>query len=159
MSIFYSSDLRIMGVHGLTTYIDSLQNSDKNGYREKTVMRNHPVLIDGCNLMYFLYFDGKAAVVGRGGNTVGDNQLPNAHLYGGDWMQYAQNVRHFFQQLKHCNILAIVLFDGAYDADKIEVARKRFAQSVKENVKRGTHDRRAEPGKSYTPIFLKVFLQ
>jgi hypothetical protein len=165
-----------MGVHGLTTFIAKYHDK----YKEKIYLQNCPVVIDGCNLMFFLYFEGRHALPstsistpskGGGRRSSSGGKSPVAkpspmkapHLFGGDYMTYAQNVREFFQHLKHCNVTPVVLFDGAYDDLKIRTAFKRFAESLKENVK-GSHSHQQEqnpfrgitPGTSYSPVFMKV---
>lgn len=145
-----------MGVHGLTSFISGYHEK----YKEKIYVRDGPVVIDGSNLMYFLYFEGKSSVVERGPKKLQAHQekksLPHAYLFGGDWEQYAQNVRYFFQQLKQCIVTPIVILDGAYDSSKLEVAKLRFAENVMKNVKPASDEAVSTPGKTYTPIFLKV---
>ncbi len=139
-----------MGVHGLTTFIESLREK----YKQKVYLRSVPVIIDGCNLMYFLYFDGNKSIVDRGQKSKPDNpdKIPLAHIFAGDWLQYGQNVRYFFQQCAQCDLHPM---DGAYEKYKLEVARTRFASNAKDNTrkKEGSVE---FPGKTYTPVFLKV---
>jgi len=158
-----------MGVLGLTTFIAKYYDK----YKETVYLQNCPVVIDGPNLMYFLYFEARHSVLQasqtqkKGYRSAGSsgkspvaktNGLKEAYLFGGDYMTYVQNIREFFQQLKHCNITPIVLFDGAYDDFKIATAYKRFADNVKENVwNADCRVRGVTPGRSYAPVFIKVF--
>lgn len=144
-----------MGVHGLTTFVES----QRDKYKQKVYLRSVPVIIDGCNLMYFLYFDGNKSIVDRGQKKKSDNpdKVPLAHLFAGDWVQYGQNVRCFFQQCAQCDLYPIVIMDGAYEKSKLEVARTRFASNAKDNTRK--KDGAVEfPGKTYTPVFLKVLI-
>lgn len=123
-----------MGVRGLATFLDSYSNTK---YAKRVFVRDCPVVIDGYNLVYHLYQTSK-------GST--------SHLVGGDYKNYATEVRLFFQKLKNCEIIPIVIFDGAYEESKLATVHERFQNLVKENVKQEL----SYPSENFTPLGIKV---
>ncbi|KAF3692447.1 Protein asteroid -like protein 1 [Channa argus] len=82
-----------MGVQGLSTLLD---NSPQI-YREVRFMRSR-LVIDGCNLLYQLYFK----------SGLDEN-------YGGEYASFGDLVEKFVTVLKDCRITPYVVFDGAFD--------------------------------------------
>lgn len=97
-----------MGVKGLHKFLTSY----KLKYEEKSVFHSQILLIDGSNLMYFLFF--------KHNGNYGD------HLFGGNFNSYAAEIRTFFDQLDKSMIQPIVIFDGATEKEKVNTVLKSF---------------------------------
>jgi len=74
----------------------------------------------------------------------------NAYLVGGDWVYYAKRVRQFFQHMKDCELIPIVIFDGAHEPEKWKTVIRRYRETLRKNV----HSQM--PGNSYSPMALSV---
>lgn len=96
-----------MGVQGLWSYIQ--EHQDK--YFQDCKLKDTKLVIDGSNLLYFLY-----------------NHFENKNIYGGNYNHFYTKCRAFFNTLLKCKILPIVVFDGADDPDnmKLETILKRL---------------------------------
>ncbi|CAL8071619.1 unnamed protein product [Orchesella dallaii] len=125
-------------------------------YYEKVILRNCPVVIDGCDLMQFLFLRGlEEAIVEVGAkdkNPKGSARkgVPNPHWFGGDWETYARNVRSFFQDLKKCEITPIVIMDGALSTIAAMKEEAELHEDPLDSLRLQGY-----PGKTYTPVFLK----
>jgi len=146
-----------MGVHGLSRYMD--HNCHQT---TKKCLRDTAIVIDGNNLMYYLYSTNTVTNV--------QNFSASAYLFGGDYLGYAQRIRHFLQHLKLCGIQPYFIFDGAYEpppelhssdsqdpkvrkitSNKLQkTSLLRFRKVIRDNV------RYRRPGKSYSPVLMQV---
>ncbi|CAL8071637.1 unnamed protein product [Orchesella dallaii] len=132
-----------------------------NKYNKRVVLRNRPVVIDGSDLMDYLYVrtQENASIEVRARDPKRENPkastkkgLPNPYWFGGDWKTYALRVRSFFENLKKCEITPIVIMDGGLSRNERE----------KEDAKLLAHcvNLQAYHGKPDRPVFLKtVFLE
>ena len=94
----------IMGIPGLTTFVD--ENSHLLTDLE---LHDTKLLIDGNNLYHFLYYFFK---------------IPTQ--YGGDYSEFENGIRYFFETLSLCRIWPHVIFDGALDREQ-----KKFSTCIK----------------------------
>ncbi|CAL8071639.1 unnamed protein product [Orchesella dallaii] len=137
-----------IGIHDLTAYISQFND---NKYYEKVKLQNCVVVIDGCDLMDFLYLNAQenARVKVRDGVR---NPSPDPKWFGANWKAYAKKVESFFKQLNQCGIIPIVIMDGGLSSNEV---KKEMAQLGEDCVNlQGFH------GNTYRPIFLKtVFLE
>lgn len=102
-----------MGVRGLSTYVR------QNQLFEEHHLHDCPLVIDGLNLLNTLYFKYQR-----------DNR--NDHMYGGDYSLWAVYVRNFFNTLKVCGVVPIVILDGSFDPslNKLKTKLKRFTANL-----------------------------
>ena len=94
-----------MGILGLTSFIDH------NPYLLTDFeLHDTRLIIDGNNLYHFLYYY---------------YNVP--YEYGGDYNIYGDKIRQFFENLKECNVIPYVIFDGAYEKDdrKLQTSLQR----------------------------------
>ncbi|XP_044007884.1 protein asteroid-like [Aphidius gifuensis] len=87
-----------MGVRGLTTYIEKTPHY----YYNKFYLQNTKLVIDGWNLSFQIY----------------RNFSQCNCSFGGDYHQYAKSVESFFEELKKCNVIPIVILDGGWEDKK-----------------------------------------
>lgn len=99
-----------MGVRGLTTFLDN-----RPDLLTDVQLHDVRILIDGNNLMYFLY---------------GYFSIP--HHFGGDYDTFARKIRYFFETLHECGIQAYVILDGGSDKNDKKLAVK--LGRVRENI-------------------------
>lgn len=97
-----------MGIHGLTSYVDSMPSGEGNVW-EPYKLRNTNVVIDGCGLYYYLYASNYMNV-----------------KYGGQYAEMQERVKEFFSKLKLNNVVAYVIFDGIMGKDE-----KKFNTKLK----------------------------
>ena len=119
-----------MGVHGLTSYVESIPN-----LWEKIILRDTKLVIDGSCLYYYLYesngFDFRC---------------------GGQYGEFYHAVDSFFTALRSKRVECFVIFDGADDPSdkKLVTIKERAIQSIK----------RADDRQFLLPLLTKVvFLQ
>ncbi|XP_078607126.1 single-strand DNA endonuclease ASTE1-like [Branchiostoma floridae x Branchiostoma japonicum] len=84
-----------MGILGFTSFIE-----DNPHLFTDCRLHNTRVVIDGNNLCYRLYFD---------------NDLDVKH--GGEYGQFADLIRLFFNNLRACHVEPYVIYDGAYESN------------------------------------------
>uniref|UniRef100_A0A2L2Y916 XPG N-terminal domain-containing protein n=1 Tax=Parasteatoda tepidariorum TaxID=114398 RepID=A0A2L2Y916_PARTP len=97
-----------MGIKGFNKFMD---DEDKRiGIYEDFNIYNKNIIIDGCGLVYLLYFK---------------RNIP--YEFGGDYSQYATVVRKYFETLMKFKITPIVVFNGCYgnSADESEKHMQR----------------------------------
>lgn len=102
-----------MGVQGLKSYIE---NSNRNFLRS-WAFRDNRLIIDGCNLMYSLYFDYNLD-----------------QMHGGDYDAFEDLITQFFKNLAACDICPYVVLDGGADHTdkKFDTVMKRKQQKINE---------------------------
>lgn len=113
---------------------------------EKYEFRNGRLVIDGVNLMYFLYFDSKLD-----------------QMHGGDYVGFKDVVYQFFQSLTECKIQPYVLLDGGSDSSdrKLDTLRSRFENKI-EKARKLAHSSPLEPNHYegvLPPLIKDVFKQ
>ena len=132
-----------MGVHGLTSYIESIGNLG-----EQIELLDTKLIIDGDNLCYYLYrengFDCRC---------------------GGQYEDFFSKVVSFFDALESQGVKSFVVLDGAYDkSDKKLETKKKRAQDRIETSERlfkneRSHDANGRPD-FLLPLLAKlVFVQ
>ena len=101
-----------MGVRGLKTFIET-QCGD---CLVKEDLHNCVLLIDGWNLLYYLYNTCK-----------GSNPA-----FGGEYDKFEKTVKEFFDILSACAITPFVLIDGSYDESgwKFDTQMKRLKEKM-----------------------------
>ena len=104
-----------MGIHGLTTYVDTLPFGEGEVW-ESFKLHDTIVVIDGCGLYYHIYTS---------------NQLN--FKYGGQYNQLEKKLKEFFTKLRSNNVVPYVVFDGimARDEKKFETQKKRKTECIK----------------------------
>ncbi|VDP55026.1 unnamed protein product, partial [Schistosoma mattheei] len=117
----------IMGVRGLTTYLQS----DPRNFTEYQ-LHNTTVIIDGLNFLNFLYFDSGLYT-----------------QFNGEYLAFSGVIHRFINTLKRCNINPIFVLDGCHDHFKLNTQMKRNYQrmqtcrqllnSIKHNQLSSTH--------------------
>lgn len=124
-----------MGLKGFTSFIDY-----HNDYLLKEIQfHDSKLVIDGSNLMYFLY-----------------RRFRIASKFGGDYHDFRSSINTFFDALKECNIIPIVIMDGCQNSDesKLNTSIKRHDQKLKiccANV----HCGKKNPYQEAIPLLLK----
>ncbi|XP_037310498.2 protein asteroid homolog 1 [Pungitius pungitius] len=83
-----------MGVHGLTTLLEN----NPGVYRQDVRCRGRRLVIDGCNLLYKLYFD----------SGLDQNR-------GGEYASFEVLIEKFIRALRACSIAPYVVLDGGTD--------------------------------------------
>lgn len=106
-----------MGVRGLTQFVES------KGLLVSHILRNTKLVIDGNNLCYYLYRKCKVA-----------------DIFGGDYDEFAEKCKEFFNSLNVCGIEAYVVFDGAepIDGSKTKTMIKRARKRIKLSSNKST---------------------
>lgn len=99
----------IMGVRGLTTYI----NFNENAFLQTFLLHDSCLIIDGHSLCAQLY-----------------RRLNCFSAFGGDYDKFAAYVRNFFKNLRKCNITSYVIFDGSYEHRKLKTAYSRLRSKI-----------------------------
>lgn len=99
-----------MGIRGLTSFI--LEHPELMLDHE---LHDTRVIIDGNNLLFFLYFH---------------HRIP--FQFGGDYDIFYQKAQSFFSVLACCNISPFIVFDGAYEKDdrKLATIMYRFKRRI-----------------------------
>ncbi|XP_068425760.1 single-strand DNA endonuclease ASTE1 [Clinocottus analis] len=100
-----------MGVHGLTALLDQHQRI----YRDVR-FRESRLLVDGCNLIYMLYFH---------------SGLDQNH--GGEYAKFEVVIEKFFKALRECRISVYVVLDGG--SDHTDKKLKTLTQKAKSRIK------------------------
>ncbi|XP_040020913.2 single-strand DNA endonuclease ASTE1-like [Gasterosteus aculeatus] len=100
-----------MGVHGLTT----LMEKNQKVYRDVRC-RGSRLVIDGCNLLYALYFD---------------SGLEQNH--GGEYASFEVLIEKFIRALRDCSISPYVVLDGGSDPTdkKLQEVTRRAEKRIK----------------------------
>jgi hypothetical protein len=88
-----------MGIVGLTTFINGLNDKEKRMF-DVIRLHNTPLVIDGTNLLHQVYFTNKIKCE-----------------YNGNYDELKQKLEAFFVLLKQCHIEPYVLLDGARDVN------------------------------------------
>ncbi|XP_011867057.1 PREDICTED: protein asteroid-like [Vollenhovia emeryi] len=104
-----------MGIPGLMGFI----SSDSERYLEYYALHDSYLVIDGFNISSLLY----------------DWYANCNDAFGGDYDQYAQCVRDFFDELLRCNVTPLVIFDGGSEDKKLKNGLFR----AKENTRNKLH--------------------
>src|SRR5699024_7651893 len=115
--LFRSNRFR-MGIRGLSTYVR------QNQLFEEYHLHDTVLVIDGLNLVNTLYFKFQR-----------DNR--NDHNFGGDYSLAYVYVRNFFNTLKTCGVVPIVILDGSFDPslEKLNTKLKRFKTRLSSDYK------------------------
>ena len=100
-----------MGVKRLRGFIDKNPQLLQN-YQ----LHNTRIIVDGNNLLFFLYFQHKIPV-----------------SFGGEYLHYENIIRDFFQKLLSCDVLPFVIFDGCDDINdrKLETKLCRMQDRIR----------------------------
>ncbi|KOB69736.1 Protein asteroid [Operophtera brumata] len=98
-----------MGVRGLTTYI----NYNENAFLQTFLLHDSCLIIDGHSLCAQLY-----------------RRLSCFSAFGGDYDKFAAYVRNFFKNLRKCNVVSYVIFDGSYEHRKLKTAYSRLRSKI-----------------------------
>ena len=85
-----------MGVHGLTSFVDSLDNVFSN-YK----LKECSLLIDGYGILHFL-----------------NSSLQVKCQFGGNYTEVYIYLNNFLNLLKQCKIQSYFIFDGARDPNE-----------------------------------------
>ncbi|XP_057366157.1 protein asteroid homolog 1-like [Daphnia carinata] len=124
-----------MGIKGLSSYIQARSEKCLEDFK----LHNSKIVIDGSNLLHFLYL-----------------ACPKQNAcFGGDYNIFCDYVREIFRLLKKCNINAIVVFDGGMDVGdrkqktRLLRAKQKIVASIK--VKPSNQHRM-----SVLPLLLKI---
>ena len=99
-----------MGIRNLNSFVDHICD-----LRETYCLSNSLLVIDGNNLMHFLY--------------VQYNDQNNDYLFGGNYSNYLPYFQTFFNNLKKCGIESIIVFDGGLNYNLKDNRFGRFEQS------------------------------
>ncbi|XP_034182093.2 protein asteroid-like isoform X1 [Osmia lignaria lignaria] len=99
-----------MGIPGLTTFI----RNRSHRYLEYYELHDTYLVIDGNNIRCQLY----------------NSYVKCNCAFGGDYDKYAQCVSDFFDNLLKCNIIPLVLFNGAYENKKMKTAISRTKEKI-----------------------------
>ena len=123
-----------MGVKRLRGFFDKNPQLLQN-----YLLHNTRIVIDGNNLLFFLYFRHKIPVV-----------------FGGEYLRYENVVRDFFQKLESCDVLPFVIFDGCDDISdrKVETILARMEDRIR-TVKALN---RGSKGQILPPVAKQTFL-
>ncbi|GLG95731.1 Protein asteroid [Gryllus bimaculatus] len=97
-----------MGIRGLATFI--AHNSSK--YLEDHELKDCYLVIDGNSFACQLYSSSSTF------NSA----------FGGDYNRFAASVIEFFDALKKCKVIPLVIFDGGYEIRKLKTAFSRIRQ-------------------------------
>ncbi|CAH8871915.1 unnamed protein product [Trichobilharzia szidati] len=97
-----------MGVHGLTTYLQS----DPGNFGEYE-LHNTNVIIDAHNFLNFLYF--KSGIYTQ---------------FNGEYMGFSGTINRFICSLRRCNVNPIFVFDGCHEPFKLSTQVKRNHQRM-----------------------------
>uniref|UniRef100_A0A3B4BKL9 Asteroid domain-containing protein n=1 Tax=Periophthalmus magnuspinnatus TaxID=409849 RepID=A0A3B4BKL9_9GOBI len=124
-----------MGVQGLTTFVEGNRH-----FLQDVKFRDSRLLIDGCSLFFYLYFN---------------HGLDQQH--GGDYDAFHCLLGQFLSALAACNIHPFVVLDGGMDPSdkKLNTLRQRLESKIKmaDNISRSRHG-------SVLPLLTKeVFIQ
>lgn len=98
-----------MGVRGLKSFIEK---NDDLLIKDYELGDTH-VVIDACNLISSLIKQSQ--------------KHERRDLFGGDMVQFGNHVSEYFENLRTCKIVPILVFDGAqtYDKDKLKTLEKQ----------------------------------
>lgn len=99
-----------MGIPGLTSFI----NRNSTAFFENHQLKDTLVIIDGYALTNFLYRQYEK----------------NTSAFGGDYDIMAQVYVDFIKLFLGCNVIPVVIFDGAYEQRKIETVMSRMSQRI-----------------------------
>ncbi|CAG9784658.1 unnamed protein product [Diatraea saccharalis] len=98
-----------MGVRGLTTYV----NSNQDSFLQYYLLHDTYLIIDGNSMCAQLY-----------------RSLNCFSAFGGDYDKYAIYVRNFFKNFRKCNITPFVIFDGSHEVRKLKTAYSRLRSKI-----------------------------
>ena len=101
-----------MGIPNFSSFVSS------RDLRKSFQLSDCYVVIDGNNLLYYLYIQYSKL------NS-------NDFLFGGNYTELRHFFRKFFQSLKKCKITAIIVFDGGLDLKLKDSRMSRFEKSMK----------------------------
>lgn len=98
-----------MGIKGLKTLIEKNEDFFLTRYE----LQQTELVIDGPNILHYLFQKSK------------DSDF----LHGGDYNNFAYDIREFFRVLKRCGVRPIVVMDGGHFVDDRKlITRKRRAE-------------------------------
>ncbi|KAK5646853.1 hypothetical protein RI129_005317 [Pyrocoelia pectoralis] len=100
-----------MGIRGLTTFI--AQRSDS--YLRQHKLHDTYLVIDGNSLAANLY------QINRTKND----------CFGGDYNKFERTICKFFDLLSQCNIIPLIVLDGAYEKRKLKTVYQRLKSKLK----------------------------
>lgn len=97
-----------MGVRGLKSFIEKHEGLLENNFR----LHDTTIVIDASNLVCALYLRSQ--------------KHERRDLFGGDMVQYGRYLNQYFTNLKQCNIVPVLVCDGAqtYEENKSKTAEK-----------------------------------
>lgn len=100
-----------MGIRGLTTFI----SNHSYQYLDNYELHDTHLIIDGNNIASHLY----------------KWHCKSNDCFGGDYDKYAHVVRKFFSILSECNVVPLIIFDGAYEDKKVKTLYSRLKDRIK----------------------------
>lgn len=125
-----------MGVRGFTTYM----SKHSHLFHETFKLKNSYIIIDGSGIAISLYVW----------------HTKSHDCYGGDYDSYANTVYKFFNLLKKCNVIPIILFDGGYENRKLRTVLSRMKSRICSIKKLSSSKSRAM---NIFPLFTKEIFQ
>ena len=104
-----------MGIHGLTTYVDTLPFGEGQVW-ETFDLQNTNLVIDGHGLYYYIYASCGLNI-----------------KFGGEYNQLQKKIKEFFGKLRSNNVVPYVVLDGimARDEKKFRTHIKRKTECIK----------------------------
>lgn len=100
-----------MGIPGLNNFIRKHGSFILRDYD----LRATRLIIDGHNVCHKLF----------------NAFQPNVHYFGGDYDRFAQVCKDFFTALRHRDVVPYVIYDGAYDTQKLATILKRSSDRIR----------------------------
>ncbi|XP_050362165.1 protein asteroid [Nymphalis io] len=98
-----------MGVRGLTTYV----NNNQDVFMKKYNLHDTNLIIDGHSICAQLY-----------------RLLNSFSAFGGEYDKFASYVKTFFKNLRKCNIVPYVIFDGCHEKKKLRTVFSRLKSKL-----------------------------
>ena len=121
-----------MGVKYLTSYI----NANQGSFLTRIEFSHQDIIIDGSAFVFHLYRE-----------DIGMEQCSRLNYrLGGEYIQFAKRIEHFFNKLKQYSIRPFVIFDGTciLKTYKVETMKSRTADTIKKAASLRTTSRDVE---------------
>lgn len=103
-----------MGIPGLTTYV----NRHSIQYYDNYQLENTLVVVDGNSLKYFIF----------------DQCDDQTFHFGGDYDTLSKQFKDYFNVFIQCNVIPIVVLDGAKEERKINTILKRMTNDLQKYI-------------------------
>lgn len=107
-----------MGIKGLLYFVDKY----KDTFLREKELKDTTLIIDGINIMYIICRQVEREIQPK---------------YGGNYHAYRSAMDEFFQNLKECNIIPIVILDGCKREDNPRLTTRAYRQrqKIKNSIK------------------------